>query len=67
MLKEMEKRVDKLLKAHFIKEVMHSTWLVNVVMVKKANDQWRMCIDYTDLNKAVGSSGLRIIKKGGLN
>jgi hypothetical protein len=24
----------------------------NVVMVKKANDKWRMCTDYTDLNKA---------------
>ena len=21
-------------------------------MVKKANDKWRMCVDFTDLNKA---------------
>ena len=27
-------------------------WLVNVVMVKKVNDKWRMCVDFTDLNKA---------------
>jgi hypothetical protein len=26
--------------------------LANVVMVKKANGKWRMCTDYTDLNKA---------------
>ena len=27
-------------------------WSANVVMVKKANGKWRICIDYTDLNKA---------------
>ena len=27
-------------------------WLANVVMVKKANGKWRMCVDFTDLNKA---------------
>ena len=27
-------------------------WLANTVMVKKANGKWRMCIDFTDLNKA---------------
>jgi len=26
--------------------------LANVVMVKKASKKWRMCIDFTDLNKA---------------
>ena len=27
-------------------------WLANVVLVKKANDKWRLCIDFTDLNRA---------------
>ena len=27
-------------------------WLVNVVMVKNANGKWRMCVDFTYLNKA---------------
>ena len=27
-------------------------WLANVVMVKKANGKWRMCVDFTDLNRA---------------
>ncbi|XP_014491680.1 uncharacterized protein LOC106754195 [Vigna radiata var. radiata] len=44
--------VDKLLKAGFIRELTYPTWLSNVVMVKKANGQWRMCVDFTDLNKA---------------
>jgi hypothetical protein len=42
----------KLLEACFIKEVFHPTWLANPVLVKKKNEKWRMCVDYTSLNKA---------------
>jgi hypothetical protein len=42
----------KLLEAEFIKEVFHPTWLANPVLVKKKNWKWRMCVDYTSLNKA---------------
>jgi len=45
-------QADKLLSAGFIKEAQYTTWLSNVVLVKKANGKWRMCADYTDLNKA---------------
>ena len=44
--------VRKLLEADFIREVYYPDWLANVVMVKKANGKWRMCVDFTDLNKA---------------
>ena len=44
--------VRKLLDASFIREVFYLGWLANVVMVKKANGMWRMCVDFTDLNKA---------------
>ena len=27
-------------------------WLANAVMIKKANGKWRMCVDFTDLNRA---------------
>jgi len=43
---------DKLLSTRFIEEAHYNTWLSNVVLVKKANGKWRMCVDYTDLNKA---------------
>jgi hypothetical protein len=42
----------KLLGARFIKEVFDPTWLANPVLVKKKNVKWRMCVDYTSLNKA---------------
>jgi hypothetical protein len=42
----------KLLGAGFIKEVFHPRWLANPVLVKKKNGKWRMCVDYTSLNKA---------------
>jgi ribonuclease HI len=38
--------------AGFIKEVFHPEWLANPVLVKKKGGKWRMCVDYTGLNKA---------------
>ena len=48
----MAEEVRKLLEVDFIQEVYYLDWLANVVMVKKANGKWRMCVDFTDLNKA---------------
>lgn len=45
-------KVDKLLKVNFIQGVDYPTWLSNIVLVKKANRQWRVCVDFTYLNKA---------------
>jgi hypothetical protein len=44
--------VKRLLSAGVIREVAYIEWLANTIMVKKANGKGRMCIDYTDLNKA---------------
>lgn len=33
-------------------------WLSNVVLVKKSNEKWRMCVDFTDLNKACPKDSL---------
>ena len=40
-----------LLVAGFIKEVYHPEWLANSVLVQKKNKEWRMYVDYTNLNK----------------
>jgi hypothetical protein len=44
--------ITKLLVAGFIREVYHSDWLANSFLVKKKTRKWRMCVDYTGLNKA---------------
>jgi hypothetical protein len=48
----IKKEIAKLLAAGFIKEVFHPKWLANPILVeKKNNNEWRMCVNYTDLNK----------------
>ena len=42
----------KLLNVGHIREIQYPEWLANVVLVKKANGKWSMCVDFTDLNKA---------------
>ena len=53
-------KVEKLKGIGFIYEVNYPTWVVNVVLVKKNLTKkslmlqkvlWRICVDYTDLNK----------------
>jgi len=41
-----------LLVTNVVKEAKYTTWLTNVVMVKKVNGKCRMCTNSTDLNKA---------------
>ncbi|KAG9457462.1 hypothetical protein H6P81_001970 [Aristolochia fimbriata] len=52
LVPEIEKEVDKLLKADFIREVKYPSWIANIVPVKKKNGQIRVCVDFRDLNKA---------------
>ena len=44
--------VVKLKQAGAIKEVFYPEWLANTVVVKKKSGKWRVCVDFTDLNKA---------------
>ena len=48
----IDEEIVKLLAAGFIKEVYHLEWLANLVLVRKKSGKWRMCVDYTGLNKA---------------
>lgn len=48
----IQAEVEKLLEAKFIKEIEYPDWLANMVVVKKSNNKWRMCVVYTNLNKA---------------
>nr|KYP52864.1 hypothetical protein KK1_025250 [Cajanus cajan] len=50
--KAIAEETDKLLTTGFVREIQYPTWLANVVMVRKSSEKWRMCTDFTDLNKA---------------
>jgi len=48
----IREETQKLLSVGHINEIQYPKWLANVVLVKKASGKWRMCVDFTDLNKA---------------
>ena len=48
----IREEVMKHKRAGAIKEVFYPEWLANIVVVKKTNGKWRVCVDFTDLNKA---------------
>ena len=47
----VKEEVTKLKRAGAIKEVFYPKWLANTMVVKKKNGKWRVCVDFTDLNK----------------
>nr|GFB31350.1 reverse transcriptase domain-containing protein [Tanacetum cinerariifolium] len=50
--KAIQAEVKKLVEAGIMREVYYHDWLSNPVMIKKHDGSWRMCVDFTDLNKA---------------
>ena len=48
----VKNKVTKLKQAGAIKDVFYPQWLANTVVVKKKTGKWRMCVDFTNLNKA---------------
>ena len=40
------------MEAGSIREVQYPEWVANVVLVKNSSGKWRVCTDFTDLNKA---------------
>jgi hypothetical protein len=47
----IRQEVNILLKDGFIGPIDYPSWLTNSVLVKKSDGSWRMCIDYTSMNK----------------
>lgn len=50
--KAVKDEVRKFKQVGAIKEVFYPEWLANTVVVKKKSGKWRVCVDFTDLNKA---------------
>ena len=51
-IEAVKSEVTKLKQAGAIKEVFYPQWLANTVEVKKKTGKWRVCVDFTDLNRA---------------
>ena len=58
----VREEVARLLTTGFIREVYYPDWLANVVLVKKANGKWRMCVDFTNLNKACPKDSFPLLR-----
>jgi hypothetical protein len=56
----IKREIARFLDTSFIKEVYHPDWLANPILVPKKNKDWRMCLDYTDLNKACKKDPFRL-------
>ena len=52
LMLEIEKEVNKLINAMFIREVKYPTSIANIIPMRKKNDQLRICVDFRDLNDA---------------
>ncbi|XP_075644943.1 uncharacterized protein LOC142615918 [Castanea sativa] len=50
--KAVRQEVGKLREAGAIKEMFFPEWLANTVVVKKKSGKWRVCVDFTNLNRA---------------
>ena len=58
----VKEEVKKLKQARAIKEVFFPEWLSNTVVVKKKIEKWRVCVDFTDLNRACSKDPFRVLK-----
>ena len=54
--------VKRLREAGAIREIFFPEWLANTVVVKKKNGKWRVCVDFTDLNRACPKDLFPILK-----
>ena len=58
----MIKEVEKLKKASAITEVLYPSWLSNTVVVNKKMGKWRVCVDFTSLNRACPKDCFPLLK-----
>jgi hypothetical protein len=52
VLEEVKKEVEKMVTAGFIKPCRYDEWISSIVPIQKKNGQWRVCVDFRDLNRA---------------
>jgi hypothetical protein len=55
-------KVQRLLDSGFIREVVYPQWLANVVIVRKKNGTWWMCIHFIDLNRCCSKDDFALMR-----
>ena len=58
----VKSEVHRLKEARAIKEIHFLEWLANIVVVKKKNSKWRVCVDFTNLNRVCPKDPFRMPK-----
>ena len=48
----MIKELNKLIESKIIFPIKHTSWVSNLVLVRKKNREIRLCVDFHDLNRA---------------
>ena len=61
-MEAVKEEVKKLKQVRAIKEVFFPKWLSNTVVVKKKIEKWRVCVDFTDLNRACSKDPFPVSK-----
>jgi hypothetical protein len=51
ILEEVKKEVEKMIEVGFIRTCRYAEWISSVVPVQKKDGRWRVCVDFTDLNR----------------
>jgi hypothetical protein len=57
VLADVNKEVERLIEANFIRPCRYAEWISNIVPVYKKNGKMRVCIDFRDLNRATPMDG----------
>jgi hypothetical protein len=52
VLEEVKKEMEKMLEAGFIRPFRYAEWISSIVPIQKKDGQWRVCVDFRDLNRA---------------
>ena len=55
-------KVDKQIKAGFIREAKYSVWVSNPILVPKPEGRWRCCMDFTNLNNACPKDSFPVLR-----
>jgi hypothetical protein len=52
VLEEVKKEIEKMLEVGFIRPCRYAEWISSIVLVQKKDGRWRVCVDFSYLNRA---------------